>query len=250
MHYCRMPTDTHASALRPLTPEQEKDDRSTHAHRQLIGYCGLLLPLLVWLVAGWRPMPNTGQWSPLESISGYYYSGAVAVYIGVISALAFFLFSYRGYSKSQWPDIILSDIAAIAAVCVVLFPYCPGDGFVEPVWWKEWMGSAHNYSTAILLVCFAFFSLFRFTRGDKSDKKSRQRKGVYIGCGLAMTLSLVWALVCLLQDRPVFWPEASALFFFGVSWLTKGRALYSLRAIANNAWYHPTRFFKALLGFK
>jgi hypothetical protein len=244
----KTPSPSHA--LRRLTPPLEPDDRSTHAHRQLIGYCGLLLPLLLWLVAGWRPVPNTRQWSTLESISCYYYSGAVAVYIGTISALAFFLFTYRGFSNSQWPDILLSYIAAFAAVCVVLFPYCPGNGFLEPVWWKEWMGSAHNYSTAILLACFAFFSLFRFTLGDKSDKESRLRKRIYIACGSAMTLSLIWALIWLIQDRPVFWHETSALFFFGISWLTKGRALYSARAAAFNVWHYPLRSLKALFGLK
>ena len=241
---------SHAPVLRPMTPPEEQDDESTHAHRQIIGYCGLLLPLLVWLVAGWRPMPNTGQWTTLESISCYYYSGAGAVYIGVISGLAFFLFGYRGYSRSQWPDILLSYIAAIAAVCVVLFPYRPGNGFKEPIWWSEWMGDAHNYATAVLLACFAFFSLFRFTRSTKHDKDSRFRKRIYIICGVAMTISLIWALIELLQDRPVFWPETSALFFFGVSWLTKGRAVFTVKAAAFNIWHLPLRSIQALLGFR
>ncbi len=46
------------------------DDQSDHAHRQLIGYIGLVLPILLILMAVVRD--GVAQWRSLESISEYY----------------------------------------------------------------------------------------------------------------------------------------------------------------------------------
>ncbi len=42
-------------ALEPLVHAREPDDLSSHGHRQLIGWLGLLLPVLLWGIAGARP---------------------------------------------------------------------------------------------------------------------------------------------------------------------------------------------------
>jgi hypothetical protein len=73
-----------------------EDDKSSNAHRQLIGYSGLILPILVWLIAGWRPAEELQHWKLLSSISAYYYTGSVSVFTGILVALGLFLFSYKG----------------------------------------------------------------------------------------------------------------------------------------------------------
>ncbi|HET7005748.1 MAG TPA: hypothetical protein VFK65_09670, partial [Candidatus Binatia bacterium] len=73
------------------------DDMSDNAHRQLIGYIGLLLPLLLIVIAISRD--GLERWKSLESISAYYYTGAVAGFVGMLVALALFLFTYRGYKN-------------------------------------------------------------------------------------------------------------------------------------------------------
>ena len=45
-----------------LFPKSKPDDLSSYAHRQLIGYIGLLLPLLLYLIAGWRPVHGMPRW--------------------------------------------------------------------------------------------------------------------------------------------------------------------------------------------
>lgn len=52
------------------------DDLSGDAHRQLIGWIGLLLPALLVAIAIERD--GLERWRSLESISAYYYTGAVA----------------------------------------------------------------------------------------------------------------------------------------------------------------------------
>ena len=48
-----------------------------------------------------RPTPGLPRWETLNSVSAYYYSGAVAAFVRVIFALALFLFTYRGYKNDR-----------------------------------------------------------------------------------------------------------------------------------------------------
>jgi hypothetical protein len=47
-----------------------------------------------------------------------------------------------------------------------------------------------------------------------------------------MVSMLIWVAVAGLLKGPIFVPESLALVLFGVSWLTKGRALWTLREAA------------------
>ena len=56
------PVSTEMAAAR-----SQADDRSTNAHRQLIGWIGLFLPLVLMALAIWRD--TWKGWRNLESIS-------------------------------------------------------------------------------------------------------------------------------------------------------------------------------------
>ena len=73
------------------------DDRTDNAHRQLIGYFGLVLPFVLPFIALARD--GMDRWKSLDSTSAYHYTGAVAVFVGMLFALAVFLFAYRGYAN-------------------------------------------------------------------------------------------------------------------------------------------------------
>src|SRR5215470_7672753 len=101
----------------------EADDESSHALRQAIGYLGLLLPLLVWFLAGWRSVNGFPGRRPLDSISEYYHSGAVAVLTGALTVLAIFLWTYRGFdNRAGRYDRALGKVASLAALGVSLIP--------------------------------------------------------------------------------------------------------------------------------
>ena len=86
---------------------------SQKAHRQLIGILGFCLPFFVYLLAGFRFTPPLPPWTRLDSVSAYYYTGAVAVFVGVIFALSLFLFTYPGY-KEVIADRVLFESSPVS----------------------------------------------------------------------------------------------------------------------------------------
>jgi heme/copper-type cytochrome/quinol oxidase subunit 4 len=191
-------------------PAYRPDDQSDHAHRQLIGYIGLVLPILLILIAVLRD--GVVRWRSLESISAYYYTGAVAAFVGMLVSLALFLFTYRGYkNKYHWADRAASMTAAVAALGVAFFPTAAPDG---------------------VATLFALW-LFRITRsGEEALPDKRWRNRVYLSCGIVIVASVIWAGVAGLNGRSIFWPESVALIAFAVSWLVKG---YAYKTIADAA---------------
>jgi uncharacterized membrane protein YhhN len=72
-------------------------------------------------------MPPLPIWRLLPSISAYYYTGAVAFFVGTLVALALFLATHRRY-KGEVADRVVGMVGGIAALGVALFPCAaPGD---------------------------------------------------------------------------------------------------------------------------
>lgn len=213
-----------------------RDDLSSRAHRQLIGYLGLSLPAALIVIAGLRPIEELPSWTILNSVSAYYYTGAVAAFVGVLVALALFLLTYRGYdNRYRWADLAAARIGGVAALGVALFPAGPPAEALEPLWWRESIGVVHYGCAAVLFASFAVFSLFLFrltARGDEPSFGKRVRNGIYLSCGVVIVGAMIWAAVAGLMDKPVFLPESMALIAFAVSWLIKG---YAHRSIAGAA---------------
>jgi hypothetical protein len=207
-------------------PAYRPDDLSDHAHRQLIGYIGLVLPLILILMAMVRD--GVAQWRSLESISAYYYSGAAAAFVGMLVALALYLFTYRGYrNKYYWADRAASTIAAVSALGVAIFPTAAPDGVPALSWWTPVTGVLHHVFAFFLFAMFAVFALWLFRikpDGEEVTPGKRWRNRVYLLCGIVIVGSIIWAGVAGLNGRSIFWPESVALIAFAVSWLVKGYA--------------------------
>lgn len=216
-----------SSSLRP-------DDLSDHAHRQLIGYIGLILPLILIVLVLLRD--GMARWRNLDSISAYYYTGAVAAFVGMLVALALFLFTYRGYeNKYHWADRAASIIAAIAALGVAFFPTAAPAGVPQLPWWSSSTGVLHYVSAVTLFTMFAVFALFLFrlsAGGEEIPADKRWRNRVYLVCGIVIVASIIWAAIAAYFDRSIFWPESVALVAFAVSWLVKGYALTTIKEAA------------------
>ena len=202
------------------------------AHRQLIGWLGLAMPILVVSFATFFPVPNDPGGVPLASISAYFHTSAVGVFVGTLFALSMFLFSYPGY-EGEKADRVLGKIAGIAALGVAFFPTKAPENLPPPLWWSAWMRPLHYTCAATLFVTFILFSLWLFrkssavTRTEMSAGK-RLRNKIYLGCGIVMIASVLWAGSSLSTHGPIFLPEAIALVAFAVSWLTKGEAIRAL----------------------
>jgi len=231
-------TGVRSDPEQPNTPAAQAayrpDDLSDHAHRQLIGYIGLVLPILLILIAVARD--GMERWRSLESISAYYYTGAVAAFVGMLVALALFLFTYRGYgNKYHWADRAAALTAAVAALGVAFFPTVAPAGVAALSWWSPTTGVLHHVCAVVLFTMFAVFALwlFRITpSGKQAPADKRWRNKLYLVCGTVIVASIIWAGIAGLNGGPIFLPESVALVAFAVSWLVKG---YAHRTIADAA---------------
>jgi hypothetical protein len=204
------------------------EDLSLQEHRRIIGTIGFFLPALVYLFAAARPTAGLDRWQLLWSISAYYYTGAVGVFVGALFALSLFLFSYRGY-KGVVADRIVGGIGGVAAMVVALFPTAaPGD-LRAPTWWSDWTAVLHYVGATVLFLAFIVFALWLFRRSDVPRRRDRTpdkrfRDDVCLVCGLVMVACVTWAAIAKYLDRPIFWPESIAVVAFAISWLVKGEA--------------------------
>lgn len=203
------------------------DDRSDNAHRQLIGWIGFWLPWILFVIAAARPADPSARWTFLNSISAYYYTGAVAAFVGMLVALALFLITYRGYdNKYGWVDRVAAVTAGCAALLVAFFPTQAPEGFPKMPWWTPVDGVVHYFSAIVLFAMFALFCLWLFRLSTSAPKPAdkRRRNRLYVACGIVILISMAWVAIAGWKEKPIFLPESVALTAFAVSWLIKGRA--------------------------
>jgi hypothetical protein len=195
--------------------------------RTTIGVLGMALPFVVSL--GALVLFQTGFQS---SISAYYYTGMRDVLVGVLWAIGFFLFSYKGYDRV---DNIAGNLACLFAVGVALFPTSP-DGATNSG--LLLIGAVHAVFAGLFFLTLIYFCLFLFTKTDPHappTKRKLQRNRVYRACGYCMSVCILLIAIYTLLPlnlaslftacKPVYWLEALAILAFGVSWFTKGEAI-------------------------
>lgn len=236
--------DGQEKALEPLFATTEPDDLSSHAERQFIGGLGLVLPVLLWLIAGSRHTEGLPPWELLGSVSAYYYTGAVAAFVGILVTLGVFLLTYKGYNNEyRRRDRVVAIVAGSAAVLVAFFPTSAPKCLSVPSWWTPFTGTIHYFSAVSLFCAFSVFCLFLFPKSKAGGGKplpldKQTRNWIYILCGIAMVICMLWAAGAHYTGAPIFWPEALALEFFAVSWLVKGRAERTVAAVGRRTLYY------------
>lgn len=179
--------------------------------RCFVGWLAILLPWLGALLL-WKIPPSIS--------STYYTYEAGPVFMIIMGLASGLLMYYDGYDKV---DDILNTIAGIFGILICLFPCWHSTlkyvgTFNTPVAISMWI---HNISAAVFFVMLAYISFFQFTKsaGDM-NKKKKTRNVIYRVCAVGMLGAFLILLL------PAFYiqtwlVETIALFFFGVSWLTK-----------------------------
>jgi hypothetical protein len=174
--------------------------------------------------------PTDGLLHPgwyLGSVSAYYYTGGVGVFVGILVALSLFLFTYPGYEGERL-DRWVGRIAGVSAAGVALFPTGAPPNLRAPSWFVEPTTRWIHYGCAItLFVCFIVFAGWLFRRSSVprwSDRPlgKKWRDGIYLVCAAAMVLAIVVTVVAFKRGASIFVPEAVAIVAFAVSWLVKG----------------------------
>lgn len=202
--------------------------------RKLIGFLGFTFPFL--LVGG--SFIGSSCRSLEFSISHYYYSSMSDWFVGVLFAVALFLYSYKGYGRvDNWASNVASLSAIVIAVCPTYCAegemYCPA---LQPATGKV-IGIIHFIAAALFFLTLAFMSLFLFTQtsGQPTPRK-KLRNLIYRICGILIIASIILMIPLATHlipalDAPafrfriIFWLEVVALCAFGFSWLVKGETV-------------------------
>ena len=184
---------------------------NTVRQRVIIGCLGMLLPLIVIPLIGYVP----------QSISATWYTNACTVFMIILGWASGTLICYKGY---ELIDDILLTCTGIAGFGICLFPCSITSEHV-----KVGTFLIDNYTSDIIHCVFAvvFFcllsynSLFLFTKsaGEVTARK-KARNIIFRVCGVGMLASF---LILLIPGVPckIWVVETFALFFFGISFLTK-----------------------------
>ena len=162
----------------------------------------------------------------ITSISASYYEGgwSQSIFIGFLFAIAAFLLAYNGLSLIE---MILSKIAASAALGVALFPCeCGGHPALVPY--------VHGASTALMFLILTYFCYAFYKRArQKGYREANVRATIYACCGVA----ILGSILVLAFDhfsggelsqripRLEFYGESVGLIAFGISWLTASRTV-------------------------
>lgn len=188
--------------------------------RVWVGIMGMLLPIIVLVQS-----LAYGYDFPDSVSETYYIDTCIAPFMIILGIASGLLMNYRGYTTF---DDILNTVAGACGLGVCLFPCIASDmpfigTFKLPA---ALSGKLHIISAVGFFGILAYNSLFQFTKGsDNPTPNKKKRNIIYIICGIGMILSFValgLASAGLINIPHVIWViEAIALFFFGISWLTK-----------------------------
>lgn len=178
--------------------------------RAIIGWLGMLLPWIVAFLIGYIP----------GSISATWYTNACTVFMIVLGSASFLLISYKGYERI---DDILLTCSGIAGLGICLFP-CAVTSAHEKVgtfMLDNHVSNVLHFAFAVIFFgLLAYNSIFLFTKSiGEITRKKKARNLIFRICGIGMLAS--FSLLLLPIPCAVWVTETVALFFFGISFLTK-----------------------------
>jgi hypothetical protein len=200
--------------FRLASPKRTEIDE--HTAKLIVGVIALSLASLTSFFSG----------MPLQSISASYHAGGWSrdIFVGFLFAIFAFLIAYNGNSK---PQMVLSKIAAVAALGVAVFPCkCESDTDVIPY--------AHGTFAAVMFIILAFFCYIFYRRAwNKGHLQAIIRACIYAICGITIVASILIIAIDNLSggiissriDRLTFYGENAGLIAFGIAWLTASRTL-------------------------
>ena len=205
---------------------------SYKALRRAVGILGVSLPVL--LIIG--SVSCGGCMEVQSSISAYYHTNMRNIFVGILCAIALFLFSYKGYDKR---DAIAGRLACLFALGVAFCPTSVSGPFSicipEPID-NGVISTIHFVSAALFFIVLSYFSICLFTiKKEQPTERKLLRNKFYrtFGYGMLLCLVLIALYAFCLKDKcpdlqecdPIFWLETLALWLFGISWLIKGETI-------------------------
>jgi hypothetical protein len=209
--------------------------------RNLIGYCGMILPVVLILTT----RTSFSDINIESSFSDYYYTSSGDVLVAFLCILGAFLFTYKGYNMKE---NILTSVAGICAVFIAFSPTATDNlkhSFSVhtpiPDVPKIFGIERHTLVAGIFFLILGFVSLccFTDTEANKRDAqittRNKKRNNIFKVCGWTMLISVPVMGIYYISDTfssiagkiPfIFIMETIATWAFGISWLTIGETFY------------------------
>jgi hypothetical protein len=222
---------------RPTDPEAARYVRSYLIMRIFIGALGVVLPFMLVLSDG---LAFDGDPFPHGSLSAYYYSGARELFVGALSAIGVFLFTYKVASSTL--ENTLSILAGFAVAAVAIFPTGPPPEGTDLTSLQDLLGESvvttiHYVSAAVFIASLAVISFFFGVReGSRAPREGRRSptfwRWYHWSWAATIVVALLWIAVTQIigsPDKALLIGEAVAVWAFGASWLMKGFELDTLR---------------------
>lgn len=179
--------------------------------RVMIGALGMLLPWIVVMLIGYFP----------QSISATWYTNACTAFMIILGSASLLLISYKGYERKD--DIVLT-LSGVFGLGICLFPCAveTAPGNVGTFMIDSGTSDIIHFACAIAFFgLLAYNSIFLFTKSSGEMTKNKKiRNIIYRVCGVGMLGSFTIMLLPVFPSQ-AWLSEALALFFFGISFLTK-----------------------------
>ncbi len=179
--------------------------------RVVLGILAVLLPWIVALLNGSIP----------ASISAtYYVPECITPFMGILISSSVLLICYKGY---DWQDDLILTMSGLMGLGICLFPtYKSGMEYVGTFHVPVNISSTlHNIFAIIFFILLAYNSFFLFTKGDGYMTRNKKiRNIIYRVSAVGMLGSFAILLLPSFYIQ-VWLVETIALFFFGLSFLTK-----------------------------
>jgi hypothetical protein len=210
--------------------------------RKAVGILAILFPVII--VVG--SLIFGGCDDIQSNLSMYYHTRMRNVFVGILCAIALFLFAYNGYDRI---DAIAGNVACVFALLIAFFPTSVTEPLTPCIlapYINDISSSIHFFSAGGFFIVLAYFSIFLFTKKEpKPTKMKLKRNKLYRICGYIILgcIFLMAGYYALLKHNygqglqkydPILWLETLALWAFGVSWLTKGNTILTDKKVKTN----------------
>lgn len=179
-----------------------------------------------------------GRTPLLETISGYYFTNARDLFVGLLCIFAIFLITYQGYDLI---DEIICNFAGFLSLAIAFFPAVSekfgATNYIFRPLGVTVISNIHYTVSALFFFTLAFITFFLFTRTspqeDVTESKLLRNKIYYI-CGSIIFFTTTFSILCNIIPeniksaicfiRPIFMLESAGLIAFGIAWLIKAEA--------------------------
>jgi hypothetical protein len=206
--------------------------------RNLIGYCGMILPVLLVLTTTKVPSDKFIE----SSFSDYYYTSSGDVLVSFLCIISAFLFIYKGY------DIKENILSTLAGICGFIAAFSPTatDALRQSFSVHTPLPDVplifgferHSIVAGIFFIILGFISLCCFVQNNINRQitvRNKKRNNIFKICGWIMLICVLVMTIYFVSDRfskifgktPfIFIMETVATWAFGISWLTIGETIY------------------------